>query len=102
DLPCVTYFGYTTLDLFRSRMVDLLPLVKQNVVIPSRGYGLKRIAPFIGIKYSVADPGGAQSIVWFQTYQKDQGNQNILEILLTYNKEDCLAMKQVEDWLRNL
>jgi hypothetical protein len=25
-----------------------------------------------------------------------------LETLLTYNKEDCLAMKKIESWLRTL
>lgn len=90
------------LDLFKSRMVDLLPLVKRSVVLPAKGYGLKRVAPFVGIEYSAANAGGAQSIVWFQTYQKDQTNRDVLQTLLTYNKEDCLAMVRVEDWLRKL
>jgi predicted RecB family nuclease len=88
------------LELFRSRMVDLLPLVKQNVIVPARGYGLKQIAPFAGLKYSAENAGGAQSIVWFQKYQEDQSQADVLETLLTYNKEDCLAMKYVEEWLR--
>jgi predicted RecB family nuclease len=90
------------LELFKSRMVDLLPIVKRTVVLPSRGYGLKSVAPFAGHKYSAKDAGGAQSIVWFQEYQRDQTKVNILERLLTYNKEDCLAMKSVEEWLRKL
>lgn len=90
------------LELFKSRMVDLYPAVKRSAVLPSRGYGLKRIAPFVGVKYSSEYAGGAQSIVWFQEYQGNPSRQDILETLLTYNREDCVAMKSVEDWLRKL
>lgn len=90
------------LDEFRSRLVDLHPIVKDTVALPAKSYGLKSVAPFVGLKYSAADAGGAQSIVWFQDYQKDPSRADILETLLTYNKEDCLAMKQIESWLRTL
>lgn len=83
-------------------MFDLYPAVKRSAVLPSRGYGLKRIAPFVGVKYSAEDAGGAQSIVWFQEYQRNPGRQDVLETLLTYNREDCVAMKSVEEWLRQL
>ncbi len=90
------------LDEFRSRMVDLHPIVKDTVALPAKSYGLKSVAPFVGLKYSAADAGGAQSIVWFQDYQKDPSRTDILETLLNYNKEDCLAMKKIEAWLRTL
>jgi predicted RecB family nuclease len=90
------------LENFRTRMVDLLPLVKKSVVLPARGYGLKKIAPFVGLKYSAANAGGAQSIVWFQQYQQDPKNAEVMGTLLQYNREDCLAMKYVEEWLRCL
>jgi uncharacterized protein len=90
------------LENFRSRMVDLHPIVKKSVVLPARGYGLKKIAPFVGLKYSAANAGGAQSIVWFQKYQQDPSDLEVMSTLLQYNQEDCLAMKYVEAWLRNL
>lgn len=90
------------LELFKSRMVDLYPVVKRSAVLPARGYGLKRIAPFVGVKYSADDAGGSQSIVWFQEYQRDPSRKDILETLLTYNREDCVAIKSVEEWLRRL
>lgn len=89
-------------ELFKRRMVDLYPIMKRSAVLPARGYGLKRIAPFVGVKYSADDAGGAQSIVWFQEYQRDPSRKDILETLLTYNREDCIAMKSVEEWLRRL
>lgn len=88
--------------IFRTRMFDLLPVVKQSVVVPVRGYGLKRLAPFVGVKYSASNAGGAQSIVWFQQYQQDRRRTDLLKALLTYNEEDCTAMKSVAEWLRSL
>ncbi len=91
-----------SLELFKSRMVDLLPIVERSVVLPARGYGLKYVAPFAGHTYSVENAGGAQSIVWFHEYQRDPSRSDVLEKLLTYNKEDCVAMRMVEAWLRKI
>lgn len=51
-------FSKAPLELFKSRMVDLHPIVKQSVTLPVRGYGLKKIAPFVGLKYSASNAGG--------------------------------------------
>lgn len=89
-------------ETFRNRMKDLLPVVKNSVVLPTRGYGLKVLAPFIGRPYETEDAGGAQAIVWFQEYQKDPSRQDIFKKILGYNKEDCLVLKAVYEWLRSL
>ena len=90
------------LENFRRRMVDLHPIVKNSVVLPARGYGLKKIAPFVGLNYSATNAGGAQSIVWFHQYQENPKDTEVVSELLQYNREDCIAMKHVEEWLRNL
>lgn len=90
------------LNYFKERMVDLLPIVKKTVILPSRGYGLKYVAPFAGHGYTAKNAGGAQSIAWFQNYQRDSQNTGLRETILTYNKEDCIAMKVIEEWLRRL
>ena len=64
---------------FRRRMVDLHPIVKSSVVLPARGYGLKKIAPFVGLKYSAANAGGAQSIVWFHQYQQNPSDTEVVQ-----------------------
>lgn len=90
------------LEHFRGRMTDLFSTVKQSVVLPIRGYGLKHVSAFLGYKYSAEDASGAQSIVWFQEYQKDPSKTETLEKILTYNREDCIAMRVVYDWLRSI
>lgn len=88
------------LEKFRSRMVDLRKIVEDSVVLPERSYGLKKVAPYGGHKYTDEKAGGAQSIVWFHEFQQNPSSSSILTTLLTYNREDCLALKAVREWLK--
>lgn len=90
------------LELFRNRMVDLHTAVEQIVALPTRNYSLKTVSRFIGFRYSSEEAGGAQSIAWFQEYQTDKTKKGVLKALLTYNEEDCRALKAVYDWLRKI
>lgn len=87
---------------FRSRMVELKEIVERSVALPTRGYGLKEVAPFAGHRYSTENAGGAQAIVWFREVQKNPANEELFAKLIAYNKEDCQAMKAVCDWLGTL
>ncbi len=88
------------LKKFQSKMVDLERQVVSHVVLPVLSYGLKPVSKFIGFNYSDADPGGAQSIAWFEEYQKEPGrNGELKHRILTYNREDREATKVVHDWL---
>ncbi|MCZ6878574.1 MAG: TM0106 family RecB-like putative nuclease [Acidobacteria bacterium] len=92
-----------SLEEFRSKMVDLQKQVESHVVLPILGYGLKPVSKFIGFRYSDEDPGGAQSIAWFQDYQQDrEKNAELRQRILTYNREDCEATKLVHEWLNDL
>ena len=91
------------LEEFKSKMVDLQKEVGRHVVLPILGYGLKPVSKFIGFRYSDEDPGGAQSIAWFEEYQQDPvKNAELKDRILTYNREDCEATKLVHEWLTGL
>jgi uncharacterized protein len=91
------------LEEFKSKMIDLQREVVNHAVLPTLGYGLKPVSKFIGFRYSDEDPGGAQSIAWFQDYQKDpEKNAELKQRILTYNREDCDATRLVHEWLNNL
>ncbi|MGO9274220.1 MAG: TM0106 family RecB-like putative nuclease [Terriglobia bacterium] len=87
------------LELFKSRMIDLHTVTRHSVVVPVSSYSIKQIWAFVGHQYSVEDPGGAQSIVWFEEFQHDPTKAEVLDKLLSYNREDCLALKSVYRWL---
>lgn len=91
------------LEDFKGKMVDLQGELVSRVVPPTLGYGLKPVSKFVGFGYTDEDPGGAQSIAWFQEYQQDPAkNAALKERILTYNREDCEATRLVHEWLANL
>lgn len=86
-----------------TRMQDLHTLVKDSVVLPVRSYGLKEVARHLGFRYTDPEAGGAESIYWFNQYQDDPVvNAAYKSRLLTYNREDCLAMAEVLRFLKGL
>ena len=47
-----------------------------------------------------SDPGGLKAAQWYTTYAGDPaGNAELKKKLLQYNKEDCLAMIVLKDWM---
>ena len=53
----------------------------------------------LGFKWTSEDASGANSIAWFQEYQSHPENKELLDKILTYNREDCEAMIVVKDYL---
>ena len=91
------------LEEFKAKMTDLQGELVSRVVLPTLAYGLKPVSKFVGFEYSNEDPGGAQSIAWFEEYQQDPAkNAASRERILTYNREDCEATKLVHEWLAKL
>lgn len=88
------------LEKFDLLRVDLYRFVEQCSDWPVSSYGIKSIARFLGFDWSAEDAGGANSIAWFNEYRKNPaGRQDLLEKILTYNREDCEAMIRVKEFL---
>jgi uncharacterized protein len=97
------YGGSPALGSFIDRFVDLLPLVKSSVVLPTRGYGLKPVAQLVGFEWRDEDPGGAQSMAWWARYLEDPtANARLRERILRYNEDDVRASFAVRDWLEEI
>lgn len=82
------------------RMIDLLPLLKRSVVLPTHSYSLKPVAKLLG--FSWRDEIGAQdSIVLYFRYLEDN-DQERREKITNYNEDDCRATVVVKDFLARL
>lgn len=95
-----------------ARMVDLRP-VAMNAFIPGSGsYGIKSLE-----KYYDADSklhrdklvaGGADAMYQFELFRAALANEDraeairIMDVIIAYNKDDCLSTKLLYDWLRQL
>lgn len=81
--------------------VDLLPLCRSSLVT-GRPMGLKHLAPFAGFGWEDDDPGGEQSMTWYDHAVNDPEpstrEANRLRIL-TYNRNDVEATLALRSWL---
>ena len=71
------------------RYVDLLPYMKQKW-ISNDGHSLKVMAPAHGFNWSDDDPGGFNSIDWYNEAVHNNSHEHIQRIL-DYNHDDCRA-----------
>jgi predicted RecB family nuclease len=67
-------------------------LVLRYTEWPSYSYGIKQIAQLLGFKWRDPDPGGANSIAWYNDFLEHSERQDILQRILEYNEDDCRAM----------
>ena len=75
-------------------------VVDRHTDWPSSSYSIKAISKILGFRYSDPEPGGLKAALWYKTYVEDPaGSARLKQKLLQYNKEDCLAMIVLKDWV---
>ena len=90
----------STLEKFDRLRVDLYREIERNSDWPTYSYGIKSVAKILNFEWSAEDASGANSIVWYNDYKKNPDNgKDLVQKILTYNKEDCEAMVVVKKWL---
>lgn len=75
-------------------LVNVLSLVYSNVYFPCYSNGLKDVAGHLGCTWSDPQASGIQSLVWRARWEATR-NQDWKQKLITYNAEDCTALKRV-------
>ena len=81
--------------------VDLYAVVSAQV-ITGGGLGLKKVAPLAGFRWRDDDPGGDQSMVWYDRavhHPDPVVREENRARLLTYNEDDVRATAAVREWL---
>lgn len=92
--------GATALEEFiaSDRWVDMRKVFERQL-ITGFGTGLKVVAPLAGFEWRDDDPGGGQSMVWYQ--QARAGDEEARARLVAYNEDDVQATKSLRDWLED-
>ncbi len=81
-----------------SCMVNVLSVIHAHVYFPTYSNGLKDIGRFLGCRWTEADASGIQSIVWRRGWEETRSVM-FKDMLMTYNLEDCGALKRVTEFL---
>ena len=81
-----------------SRLVDLHFWVTEAVIFPVESYSLKAIANWMGFYWRETSGSGDQSVCWYDRWLNTQ-DRALLELILSYNEDDCRATRHLKDWL---
>ena len=84
--------------LRRGVFVDLLKVVRNGLRASRRGYGLKELEAFLDFERAAEVKDGGASIVMFERWMQT-GEQELLDRIDEYNREDCVATRLLRDWL---
>ena len=85
----------------KDRFVNINGFIYGKVYFPLRSNRLKEIGKFIGALWSSTDASGLQSLVW-RHYWDETHKRKYQQALMTYNKEDCQALKMLTGFLANI
>jgi predicted RecB family nuclease len=81
-----------------SRFVDLHEWVIESVVLPVESYSLKSLANWLGFYWRETEGSGDQSVCWYDQWLMTN-NTSLLNLILSYNEDDCRATRYLKDWL---
>ncbi len=89
------------LDLIRKRLVNVNSIIFGKVYFPARSNTLKDLGRIVGVTWTSSDPSGLQSVAWRMQWQESKSNA-LKNQIITYNIEDCQALRVLVDELRNI
>lgn len=78
--------------------INTLSLIYTHVYFPSYTNGLKDLGRYLGCRWTDEHASGIQSIVWRRKWE-DSHDEEWKQRLITYNLEDCAALKKVTEFL---
>lgn len=82
------------------RLVDVYEQLTQSVALPIESYALKAIARWLGFEWREKEASGAKCIYWYDQWL-ETGDRTLLEVIQSYNEDDCRATRNVKEWLVN-
>jgi len=85
----------------KSFLVNVNTYIYGKVYFPVRSNRLKDIGMFIGATWTSPDASGLQSLVW-RHYWDETRDAQYQDLLVTYNREDCQALKLLTDELSKI
>jgi predicted RecB family nuclease len=92
---------HTDTESVRKRLVNVNRFLYGKVYFPVHSHGLKAIGHFLGARWTAPQASGLQSLVWRHQWEHTQAG-TYRDLLVTYNREDCQALKLLTDELSRI
>jgi predicted RecB family nuclease len=88
-------------DRILNALVNTLSYIYAHIYFPTYSNGLKEIGRCVGYAWTESDASGIQSIVWRSQWEVSHV-EDWKQKLITYNLEDCAALKRVAEILQTI
>jgi len=75
----------------KKRFININQFIFGKIYFPAYSNRLKELATILGFKWTSKESSGLQSIIWRRHWE--QGDKHNKDVILNYNKEDCIALK---------
>ena len=90
-------FDFST-NIVIDHLVDVFSVIHKSIYFPTYSNKLKDIASYLGFEWTEKNASGIQSIVWRRKWEMTKC-EDFKQTLLTYNQEDCIALKKVTEFV---
>ena len=91
----------TDCDSVVNRLVNINTYIYGKIYFPVYSNRLKEIGNFIGAKWTTPNASGLQTLVWRYCWDENRDDK-YHDLLVTYNEEDCQALKMLTDELSKI
>jgi predicted RecB family nuclease len=85
-------------ERIRARSCNVLAAIYSHIYFPTLSNGLKDIGTILGARWSTTNASGIQSLVWRLAWEVEK-EESLKQQLLAYNREDCLALRRVTEFM---
>lgn len=91
----------TNVTQIQGRLINIVNSIYGKIYFPVYSNRLKELGDYLGATWSSANASGIQSLVWMHQWNDTQ-DEKFKQILITYNLEDCFALKLLVDNLTEI
>jgi len=78
---------------------DLHRAATRTFAFPTYSNSIKDIAKFMGYEWKHSDVSATEAIGMYYQYVRGDGEEELLDKIVDYNRDDCAATRVVKDWL---
>ncbi len=85
------------------RFIDIHARLKEGWMLPVSNYSLKNVAQWLKFRWTHRRSNGARALLWWRQWRGSNEIRNQkskkLDLILEYNKDDCIATWKVAEWI---